>query len=357
MAAAPYSPAILGAGSQLTGEQWLDLIVTPLQADSVIMSMPGVEVHQTDQPLHIPILGQNTSTDSTIWAAPNATVAEFEGVTSELVLMGRTLNACKILVKISSESMRSSDALGASQIMILNQLRKAVDNALLQGNATAGITGLIPQAGTVVKHSRFVADGVTNATTTVTSATAAFTSADVGSFVTGVGIPAGATIASVTNATTIVLSAAATTTATGVTLTITTNYLVYDRLVDALTAAQDAYADPKFWIINSQTIGVLRKLKDSLGHPLLSPDTTIQGAEMILGRTVLPAPSAALPHGVAMLVDPRTIHVAVDVAGYMRIALEAFIANDQVGLLVVSRFDAGVTIPAGLVVIEGLGPN
>ena len=231
----------------------------------------------------------------------------------------------------------------------MNQIRKAVDNALLQGNATAGITGLIPQAGTTIKHSRFVADGDTTSTsTTVTSATAAFTSADVGSFVTGAGIPAGATIASVTNATTVVISAAATATATGVTLTITTNYAVYDRLVDALTAAQDAYADPKFWIINSQTIGVLRKLKDTQGHPLLSPDTTQQGAEMILGRTVLPAPTAALPHGVAMLVDPRTIHVAVDLMGYLRIALEAFISNDQVGLLVVSRFDAGVTIPAGL---------
>jgi hypothetical protein len=42
-----------------------------------------------------------------------------------------------------------------------------------------------------------------------------------------------------------------------------------------------------------------------------------------------------------MLVDPRTIYVAID----------------QTGLLIVSRFDAGVTIPAGLVVIQGLGPN
>ena len=63
-------PSSTGAGLQLTGEQWLDLIVTPLQADSVVMSMPGVEVHQTDQPLHIAILGQNVSTNSTIWAAP-----------------------------------------------------------------------------------------------------------------------------------------------------------------------------------------------------------------------------------------------------------------------------------------------
>lgn len=101
--------------------------------------------------------------------------------------------------------------------------------------------------------------------------------------------------------------------------------------VDALTASQDAYADPKFEIIDAQTIGVLRKLKDSQGHPLLSPDTTIQGAEQILGRTVIPATSSAMPHGAAMLVDPRTIYVAIDLTGYMRILLETYAANDQTG--------------------------
>lgn len=64
-----------------------------------------------------------------------------------------------------------------------------------------------------------VADGATTAaSTTVTSATANFTAADVGKTITGGSIPAGTTIVSVTNATTIVLSAAPTTTATGVTL-------------------------------------------------------------------------------------------------------------------------------------------
>lgn len=58
--------------------------------------------------------------------------------------------------------------------------------------------------------SRSVADGVTIGTTTVTSATAAFTQNDVGRPVSGTDIPAGAFIVSVTNATTIVISAAAT---------------------------------------------------------------------------------------------------------------------------------------------------
>jgi hypothetical protein len=62
---------------------------------------------------------------------------------------------------------------------------------------------------------RSVADGVTNGTTTVTSATAAFTAADVGRPVSGTDIPANTTIASVTNGTTVVLSQAATGTHSG----------------------------------------------------------------------------------------------------------------------------------------------
>ncbi len=68
---------------------------------------------------------------------------------------------------------------------------------------------------------RSVSDGVLNTSTTVTSATAAFTSAITGSRVIGAGIPVNAT-ATFVNATTITLSAAATATATGVVLTFVT---------------------------------------------------------------------------------------------------------------------------------------
>jgi uncharacterized phage protein gp47/JayE len=60
----------------------------------------------------------------------------------------------------------------------------------------------------------------TNTDATVTSATGAFTDADIGRSVTGTGIPGGATIASVNSATSIELSAAATATAAGVMLSL-----------------------------------------------------------------------------------------------------------------------------------------
>ncbi|HET7487539.1 MAG TPA: SBBP repeat-containing protein [Acidimicrobiales bacterium] len=63
-------------------------------------------------------------------------------------------------------------------------------------------------------------DGVSNGTTTYTSASAKFSSADAGKKIWGTNIPAGATISSVTNATTIVLSSAATGSGSGLAFTI-----------------------------------------------------------------------------------------------------------------------------------------
>lgn len=68
---------------------------------------------------------------------------------------------------------------------------------------------------------RVLTDGTTtSASTTVTSATGAFTASDVGRTITGAGIPAGATITAVNSLTSVTISAAATATATAVTLTL-----------------------------------------------------------------------------------------------------------------------------------------
>jgi hypothetical protein len=65
-----------------------------------------------------------------------------------------------------------------------------------------------------------VSDGATTSgSPTVTSATGAFTSADVGRPISGAGVPAGATIITINSGTSVAISANATATATGVSLT------------------------------------------------------------------------------------------------------------------------------------------
>jgi len=92
---------------------------------------------------------------------------------------------------------------------------------------------------------RVVTDGATNTNTALTSATAVFTANDVGAAVTGAGIQAATTIASVTNGTTVVLSQATTATATNVTVTITrTNTLGLAAFQTAVTADFAAVFSP-----------------------------------------------------------------------------------------------------------------
>lgn len=69
---------------------------------------------------------------------------------------------------------------------------------------------------TISEAFRQVSDGVINGTTTFTSATAVFTTADEGKYIVAAGIPAGTTILTRNSATNVTMSAAATTSATGV---------------------------------------------------------------------------------------------------------------------------------------------
>ena len=94
------------------------------------------------------------------------------------------------------------------------------------GVTVAGSTLLVDIYGSPTGTTRTVTDGVTNTDTSLVSATAAFTAADVGANVWGAGIPANTHIVSVTNATTVVLSAATTATATGVTVIISAAFKI-----------------------------------------------------------------------------------------------------------------------------------
>lgn len=88
------------------------------------------------------------------------------------------------------------------------------------------LTTTVPNVEVVVVYthglgSRQVTDGATTSTDkTVTSATGAFDTNDIGAAITGTGIPTGATIVSINSTTSVEISDNATATATGLTLTI-----------------------------------------------------------------------------------------------------------------------------------------
>lgn len=87
-----------------------------------------------------------------------------------------------------------------------------------------------------VYPTRTVTDGVLTSNTTLESEDANFVAADVGRVVTGTGIPANTTIASVTDENTVVMSAAATAVAGGVSVTISPGFAFGSNRARAVTA-------------------------------------------------------------------------------------------------------------------------
>lgn len=106
------------------------------------------------------------------------------------------------------------------------------------GTNNPGGTGLFIGWSTA-KTTRGVSNGVTvSGSTTVTSATIAFTANDVGSTLSGTGIPVGATIVSINSATSCVISTAATASASSVTITISSGFGIDQTIGTPYTGGQ-----------------------------------------------------------------------------------------------------------------------
>jgi hypothetical protein len=114
-----------------------------------------------------------------------------------------------------------------SYLALTSMFGQIIYSGMLPGTRTAiytvgGSSSARLTHGTVCNTTgttRSVTDAsTTNGSTTVTSASANFTSADIGKTITGVGMPANATITAVASATSITISATATATGTNVAL-------------------------------------------------------------------------------------------------------------------------------------------
>jgi predicted phage gp36 major capsid-like protein len=165
--------------------------------------------------------------------------------------------------------------------MIRPQIKEAFadafDAAAIHGTSTPFTDYL------TATRTRVLTDAATtNADATVTSATGAFTSKDVGRPISGAGIPAAATILSINSATSIELSANATATATGVTVTINTTKKV--ELGTASQATGGVYKD----IVNGLTLLAQDRKKlsgfaaDPLAEPLLLGATDTTGRPLMI---------------------------------------------------------------------------
>lgn len=160
-------------------------------------------------------------------ATLQAYVAEFEEV-------AENYRGVAFLTRTVVETIHSGNGLGL--IPLGHVAIRSVSSLTVDGNTIASTSYTVDKLAGLIAYgvnadidivvtythglARQVTDGVTNSSTTVTSATAAFAAADVGRPIAGTGIPVGATIVTINSATSVVISVAATASATWLTLTI-----------------------------------------------------------------------------------------------------------------------------------------
>jgi prepilin-type N-terminal cleavage/methylation domain-containing protein len=195
------------------------------------------------------------------------------------VAAGSLMLAAIIAASISMQkSLNAADSFFSThmqQIRIIDYLSRDVKRAYIVTTSAdqKTVTCIVPnylssntrtiptvrttQSGTFVSYpgSRSVMDAViTGGSATLTSATANFTSSDVGESVAGTNIASGTTIAGVTNSTTATLSANATATASSQTITFGATTVIYNISGNAITRTENAVVTNIAYSTNSTLV-------------------------------------------------------------------------------------------------------
>lgn len=187
------------------------------------------------KPNYLPAQGGFTVVELMVAASTGAFV--LAAVTLGSIALQKSFNAADNFLGTQMQQIRIVDYLSRdirrSYIVSASSDLKTVTCIIpnyLSGNARATPTVKTTESGSIVSYpnSRSVTDAITtNGSPTLSSATAAFSSADIGASVAGVNIPVGTTIQSVTNSTTLTMSSNATASTSNATATFGATTIVY----------------------------------------------------------------------------------------------------------------------------------
>lgn len=138
--------SVTGAGSELTQEEVVALLVEPLQAQAVVLrARPRVFVSD-GVPLQIPKIASFDLADP--WRSENTAINEEDPTYGELTLLPSSLKSLKVLHRVSNELARHS-VVNVSKVLsaaLVKRVANAVDKAFLVGDGVSNtITGLVNQ--------------------------------------------------------------------------------------------------------------------------------------------------------------------------------------------------------------------
>lgn len=123
-----------------------------------------------------------------------------------------------------------------------------------------------------------------------------------------------------------------------------------DSIIDAIGSLNALEVNPNRIIVSGADFTSLRKLKDSSGRYLLTPDITAGAVGSLFGIPV--SVTNKLEAGTAIVGDMSAVAVVRDIDPRVDILRERYADYDQTGLRVVTRYDLGLIRPNAVAVLQ-----
>jgi HK97 family phage major capsid protein len=280
--------------SALTSEQVLAFLIRPLEAASVFLAAGPRIYDTTGEPIRVPKLA---SMGTPSFVAEGSAIPEVDPSFSEIVLLPSTIRPVSSITRFSNQLARQSvvDLTAGLRDKMVRDVADVLDTAFISGSG----------AGTASPTGILNYSGVTVAGSAVGTAT-------------------------------------------------------FDDLYDAEAAAMDANVNPDGlrWMMNGRDWSAIKKLKDTTGRNLVTPDPTTGALNRLLGYPV--TVSSKIPSsyngGTAQVVlaDFQQIAVARDLTPSVTILPERYAEFDQQAIRVITRYDAQPLNASAVVKLTGI---
>lgn len=265
------------------------LLVEPLRAASVVLSLPGVRVIDSAEPVIFPTLAPADTNPG--WFGQGELISPNPDVNfGEITLMPTDMGSLKTLSVVSNELIRQSSALNIEAVLqakLVGDVVSKLDTALLTGDGAATPTGAKTVRGILNQAG-------------IQTVKADPTSPD--------GILAG---------------------------------------VAAMAAKE---AKPTAALVNGADFYALAGLKDSTGRYLIEADASRAMGYMLHGVPVVV--SNKVPAGTTALVDASSVVIVRDLNAEVTILRETFADRDSTGIRIVNRYDIGLLRPEAVVLVK-----
>lgn len=281
--------------AELTQEQVQKVLIKPLEDQAIFLNSGARVFDSNGSPVRIPKLGGATKPT---FVGENELIPEVDTDFEEIQLLPSTMKSIKVMTRFSNELARQSvvslDA--AMRDRLVKDVTDTLDHQLLSDGGD----------GVTTPKGLFAYEGIQKL--------------DVG------------------------------------------GKLTLDHLLTAwgMALAADVNMSSLKWIITPEDFVALRGIKDNTGQYIINADPTADavfrlfGAPVTVSKRVPNKTGKDATSGRAALVDFSQIAVARDMTPTVTALTELYADYDQVGLRVITRYDAAPLNPEAIVAIEGI---